>query len=629
MQAIYALAKQVSEQIKISYEELMRENEWNISGNMFGIKKFTYHETEFKEDEQLICDNIRKLNIDSNNDLIGLNDCLQHIIELGIDFPSHPDLYAIYSEALDFQKLKEVTKLCLTNAAQNHLRIPESVNHMTLRNCDIRGIEWDDNLKVIRIEGENFRGVEHVKEALKSKPVAKQIWLDQEVDIADVGEYNELTNEVNGKSLYVIKEPHCIGGSDWQRIQHIIKSNQRPEYFIEHLFIDGNTFSGIDLISIIPIIQQITIDSLKISTMDQHYYDQSLKQYAEKCANVLRKSAEIDTATLHVTTEITYSPKLRHVQDEFYFNQELLFMVTDNSEFLAKNGDSVEYLVIKNDAVITQSQIDEFFIYCRKLKFLKLNSSNRAMSERIKQLPLSDGTQISNEYMEVLRKDQRTEVIFKANKNMIGDIGGFESISSTDTTYRFEFRGLFEFQYTQDKNGKRILSPFPEQFIQKVGELVCMKRMELAGNVDPLIDYIAHAYGSTKRTFLKLVNMVHIRIESERIFSIDFSVILPCLPVLVQYVTVVHPPARKLSNSSFDDLLVKFKIHTAQTWTQLKFLGNRLANHFVFANAASTNPSQDEIKELAQEPSLEKEFAELIKSKRPDSLRDMLVKALK
>lgn len=77
------------------------------------------------------------------------------------------------------------------------------------------------------------------------------------------------------------------------------------------------------------------------------------------------------------------------------------------------------------------------------------------------------------------------------------------------------------------------------------------------------------------------------------------------------------------------DLLVKFKIHTAQTWTQLKFLGNRLANHFVFANAASTNPSQDEIKELAQEPSLEKEFAELIKSKRPDSLRDMLVKALK
>lgn len=625
-QTLHKITERVCEQLKIAYAELMRKNGWTLSDQKFQIDGVTYLWTDVDKDDEMIRDNVRRITIDKNNYLSGFTNYFHAAIDMSIHYPSDPELRVEYL-ALDLQQVKTLQKLCLTNAGPEPIQIPKSVTHLTLRSCDIDVIEWDANLQVIRIEGADFKGLENVKKTLQRKPVAKQIWVDHQVNVTEMGEFNEITTAVNGKTMYFIKEPHGIGGSDWETIRFVLNgSKQTPTYSIKHLFINGNKLERSDLDSIEPTIKDIKIDSLKVTTMNDEYYKSHLKEHALEFANVPdAKSAGVDPKTLHTTTEVSCISSIKpQADDDFYFNQALKFLAVKHTDykFFEKNRQWVEYLVIEIPELLTTDKITEFFNYCRQYKFVKIISPLGAMRQRFNQLSLSEGAQISNKFMDVLNGGDRTEVIYKVNENM--DDGGF-AISTEHTTYRFEFLGGFDFLHTRNDNGKRAFSTFREKFVDKVGELMYMKRIELCGKLGPLFDYIASAEKRTSNAFKYLGALAHIRIESDRIVSTNFAFLLKCLPS-VKYFTVIHPPAMILSNSSYDELISTFK--NKSYWTQLTYLGNRLTNQFVFANPKSTDPTNAEIAELAEQPSLAKQFEEIIKSKRPDSFSGMLVNAI-
>lgn len=613
---MFALAKKLLEKIKIGYAAKLRELEWYISDDMLQNIEVIEDALDFEEEPDMICNNIRKLTITEDNaDLNKFARCwelvAENVIHLEVFFPEDSKLYLDYLAAFNFKLLKNVEELWLMSTNQAELKIPESVRQLTLQDCQIKNIDFHESLKEIIVMGEEFSGSEIIIERLKAIAVPKQKWVDQQVDINEVGVCKKFSRENDSKELFIVVEPRRIGSNNWSIMEAYLKQYIADGDIIDHVFINVNNFKDLQNSSIISIVSEARAKSVKISTTDSSYYDKVLRPHAEEANQFGHQIVEIELKDSNTGNNL----------QQFYYNRELHFMHTENYEFFETHRNDLKYLVLKVRTFIDPNQAEQFLDYCKGYNFLMLISSGPTLSKRIQELSLNEGTHIFNEYLEVLKKAQRTEVIFKnSEKNVIDLVEGFATISSTDTTYRFEFDKNFTFTY----DNETVPSTFLREFVKKLSKLHDMERMELAthSNLNPFIIYVSKRFANTKQKFSNLTKLAHISIESFDTLSDDFGFVFSCFPA-VKYVTVKYPKLMNVLNQSFDNLCGRFRVGTAKKWSQLPFLGNRLVSHFIFADVDSMNPTNEEMDKLMQTPSLVQEFAQIIESKRPNVLADM------
>lgn len=609
--ALLALAQKLVEQIEISYAAKLRDLKWFIADDSLNNTESIDGSENFEEDINLVCRNISNFSIEGDNkDLSQFAKCLalvsENIIELEMIFPEDANLFSKYLDSFNFQLLNNVKKLSLLNTGEAVIKIPESVRQLKLRNCNIQNIDLPESLEEIEVVGGPFH-----KSQMKSITVPKQKWIDQEVNINEVGTCNEFSNTVEFSVLNIVVEPLRIGSNDWKILEPYFRQYEANGDKIDHLFIDGESFDEKQCSDLISIGREAKPRSLKILTKDKDCYKtliQNVKtadQFGHQIIELVLLADSIYRAFL----------------EQFYYNRDTQFMYTDDYNFFLTQRKSLKYLVL-DAKVFDLHQIDDFLDYCKEYNFLKLISPHSDVSKRIQELSLIEGTHIFYQYFEILKKAQRTEVIFKQNeKNIIEQLEGFVSISSNDTTYRFEFGKDFQFQY------KTEIAPstFLKNFVTKLSVLHNMERIEFVSqhsNFNPFINFIANNFTKTKKLFSNLTKLSHISIELSDNLSEDFGFVLSSFPA-VQYVTVKYRKHSKVFNQSFDRLRGQFMLGTGQNWHQLPFLGNRLANHFTFANENSMNPTNEQMKNLLQTSSLADDFAKIIQAKRPDVFPNM------
>lgn len=593
------------------FKDKVRNTTWKYSSNRLKGDEFVYYEDDYTMDELELTGNIRNIYIDNNNlrskSVIVLN-CVQTIT---INYPTG-DNYIHFSLMFPIESAESARYVSLVNYRGVINGILPNLVNLALKDCNLTNIDWIGSLEELRISGTTFEGIDDLKKAVQNKaPVKRQVWENRPtsiITIKDIGRGDELYDATNTANFYFCREPRRICGSYWAYVKYSLEHDKEKD--IDHVYIDGRDFAEADLDAIIPIIKGLNIRSIKIATTDYKRYGSILKTL------ILTYPHEITELTFH-------GKEWGEIVEQFYYNSNTNYMATHNFKIFALYGKHVKYLTLWSKNL--QEMNDEILITafrerCAQLKFLKITAPSADANGVIVPFVLTEGSHISNEYIEVLRDDshKHTEVIFKAYDKKFKNM---EIVYEKDASYRFVFEASFQFKQA-----------FLQIFFLLISKLKSIKYIEFVGTLEPLCKLIKSQYGNEtflKELFLESEALVGIHVQdykSNTSFKdfIDFT----CNCKGLQYFVASFSSPIILKADTGATPLV-FGTSNKSNWVHLKFAGNPLTNTFVFAKQTEIATTQEielkeqrqlnELRELFERPSLTKAFDDLFKQKKPVS----------